>query len=92
MGKINQLGDLDEVLELCTLDERLIPCIDFGHLYARSLGADDGLEAMCRILDRVENVLGAQRASPHLQQSSINHCKLCQSFYYLNLNLIFFPL
>ena len=30
MGKINQLGDLDEVLELCTLDERLVPCIDFG--------------------------------------------------------------
>ena len=63
MGKINQLGDLDEVLELCTLDERLIPCIDFGHLYARSLGADDGQEAFCRMLDRVEAVLGAERAS-----------------------------
>lgn len=63
MGKINQLGDLDEVLELCTLDERLVPCVDFGHLYARSLGADDGLEAMCRILDRIEAVLGTQRAS-----------------------------
>ena len=32
MGKINQLGDLDEVLELCQLDERLLPCVDFGHL------------------------------------------------------------
>ena len=63
MGKINQLGDLDEVLELCTLDERLIPCIDFGHLYARSLGADDGQEAFCRMLDRVEEILGAERAS-----------------------------
>ena len=63
MGKINQLGDLDEVLELCTLDERLVPCIDFGHLYARSLGADDGLEAMVCMLDRVEAVLGADRAS-----------------------------
>ena len=38
MGKINQLGDLDEVLELCTLDERLLPCIDFGHLYAAPWG------------------------------------------------------
>ena len=38
MGKINQLGDLDEVLELCTLDERLTPCVDCGHLYARTLG------------------------------------------------------
>ncbi len=63
MGKINQLGDLDEVLELCTLDERLIPCIDFGHLYARSLGADDGAEAFGRMLDRVESVLGPDRAA-----------------------------
>ena len=62
MGKINQLGDLDEVLELCTLDGRLAPCIDFGHLYARSLGADDGQEAFCRMLDRVEEVLGRERA------------------------------
>ena len=63
MGKINQLGDLDEVLELCTLDERLIPCIDWGHLYARSLGADDGQEAFSRMLDRVEEVLGTERAA-----------------------------
>lgn len=63
MGKINQLGDLDEVLELCTLDERLIPCIDFGHLYARSLGELEGHEACVRMLDRVEEVLGAERAA-----------------------------
>ncbi len=63
MGKINQLGDLDEVLELCMLDERLVPCVDFGHLYARSLGADEGQEAMVRILDRMEQVLGMERAS-----------------------------
>ena len=63
MGKINQLGDLDEVLELCTLDARLVPCIDFGHLYARSLGAEDGQAAMYAILDRMEQVLGTDRAS-----------------------------
>ncbi len=63
MGKINQLGDLDEALELCTLDERLLPCVDFGHLYARSLGADNGAEAMERMLGRMEEVLGRERAS-----------------------------
>lgn len=62
MGKINQLGDLEEVLELCTLDESLIPCVDFGHLYARSLGADDGAEAFERMLDRMAEVLGLARA------------------------------
>ena len=63
MGKLGQLGDLDEVLELCSLDERLLPCVDFGHLYARSLGADDGPEAFSRMLDRVEEILGPDRAS-----------------------------
>ncbi len=63
MGKINQLGDLDEVLKLCQLDERLVPCVDFGHLYARSLGREDGEEAMARILDKMAAALGQERAS-----------------------------
>lgn len=63
MGKINQLGDLDEVLELCRLDERLTPCIDFGHLYARTLGALEGDEACESMLDKVENALGKERAA-----------------------------
>ena len=62
MGKLNQLGDLDEVLELCTVDDRLTPCVDFGHLYARSLGADEGAEACERMLDRMKEVLGEERA------------------------------
>ena len=63
MGKLGQLGDLDEVLELCQIDERLLPCIDFGHLYARSLGALEGEEATVRMLDKVEAALGPDRAS-----------------------------
>lgn len=63
MGKINQLGDLEEVLELCALDPRLLPCVDFGHLYARSLGADEGAEAMERMLECMEAALGPERAS-----------------------------
>ena len=63
MGKINQLGDLAEVLTLCTLDSRLVPCIDFGHLYARSLGELEGERACAEMLDQVERVLGEERAS-----------------------------
>ena len=63
MGKINQLGDLDEVLRLCQVHESLIPCVDFGHLYARSLGTDQGAEAVERMLSRMESELGADRAS-----------------------------
>lgn len=63
MGKINQLGDLEEVLELCTLHEGLLPCVDFGHLYARSLGKLEGEEAVVQMLDRMEEVLGLERAT-----------------------------
>lgn len=63
MGKLNQLGDLDEVLELCRLDERLLPCVDFGHLYARSLGTDQGAEVCKAMLDKMADVLGESRAS-----------------------------
>ena len=63
MGKINQLGNLEEVLEVCTVDERLLPCVDFGHLYARSLGELEGRAACAQMLDRMEAVLGEERAS-----------------------------
>lgn len=63
MGKINQLGDLTEVLELCGVDERLVPCVDFGHLYARSLGELTGAEACETMLDEMASALGEERAS-----------------------------
>lgn len=39
MGKINQLGTLEEVVEICGIDKRLRPVVDFGHLNARNLGS-----------------------------------------------------
>ncbi len=38
MGKLNQLGTLDEVLTLCRISPRLVPVVDFGHLNARAQG------------------------------------------------------
>lgn len=34
MGRIKQIGDMDEVIALCKLDTRIVPAIDFGHLHA----------------------------------------------------------
>ena len=63
MGKINQLGTLDEVLELCRIDSAFVPVVDFGHLNARDLGgvfvtADDYL----RVFDKIDHALGAEVA------------------------------
>lgn len=61
MGKINQLGDLDEVLEICTVDESFLPCIDFGHLNARTFGSIKTKEDYAAILDKIGNKLGSSR-------------------------------
>ncbi len=61
MGKVNQLGTLYEVLELCKLDERLIPCIDFGHLNARDRGILKTVADFEKIFDDIENAIGNSR-------------------------------
>ena len=61
MGKINQLGTLDEVMELCLVDERIIPCIDFGHLNARDRGILKTYEDFEFIFRSIENKLGISR-------------------------------
>lgn len=61
MGKINQLGTLSEVIELCGVDERFLPCVDFGHLNARTLGGIKCKDDYKTILDEIENKLGHER-------------------------------
>lgn len=61
MGKINQLGDLNEVMELCRIDDTFIPTIDFGHLNARTLGSIKDKSDYAAILNTIENKLGHDR-------------------------------
>ncbi|MFZ2537814.1 MAG: TIM barrel protein [Oscillospiraceae bacterium] len=61
MGKVNQLGDLEEVMELCKVEERFIPCIDFGHLNARTFGGIKSQTDYEDILNTIENALGLNR-------------------------------
>ncbi|MBP3591566.1 MAG: TIM barrel protein [Clostridia bacterium] len=55
MGKQNQLGTLDEVIELCSMDKRLVPVVDFGHMNARECG---GVFASMDDYRRVFDVIG----------------------------------
>lgn len=63
MGKNNQLGTLDEVLQLCQQDERMIPCLDFGHINARTQGGVKGIKEYEEIVDKMQQALGKERAS-----------------------------
>lgn len=76
MGKQNQLGNLDEVLTFCGLDERFYPCVDFGHLNARTVGGVNSSEAFSAVLDEIYNRLGEERARRfHIHFSKIEYTK-----------------
>ncbi|MBP3936770.1 MAG: TIM barrel protein [Clostridia bacterium] len=62
MGKIGQLGTLDEVLTMCRVDERFLPTVDFGHLNSRTHGEMSTPAQFAALLDRLENELGQERA------------------------------
>lgn len=62
MGKINQLGTLEEVMQLCSVDERMLPTVDFGHLNSRTEGSLTDRAAFAKVLDIMENALGIERA------------------------------
>ena len=63
MGKLNQLGTIEEVIELCKLGEPLCPVIDFGHVNARNRGGffktTDDYRA---VFDKIGSELGEEYA------------------------------
>jgi len=61
MGKINQLGDSKEIIQMCKVDDSFIPTIDFGHLYCRSLGALQTAEDWEKELQMYIDELGYER-------------------------------
>lgn len=74
MGKMNQLGTLEEVLAFCQTDERFLPCVDFGHLNCRVQGALDSVEAFECVLDTVEQKIGTARMRQmHIHFSKIEY-------------------
>lgn len=76
MGKINQLGSLEEVITLCNVDERIWPAIDFGHLHCRGLGAINSKQDYADILDKLENGIGKERTrTMHVHFSRIEYTK-----------------
>ena len=61
MGKKSVLGSAEEVCEFVAADERLLPCIDFGHLNCRTGGAMSTREDVARLFDLMENTIGVAR-------------------------------
>lgn len=62
MGKPGQIGTLEEILIMVQTDDSFLPCVDFAHLHAISLGGLPDAAAFERVLDQMEEALGLARA------------------------------
>ena len=58
-GKPSQFGTLEEILQLSSEIEGVLPCIDFSHWHART-GQANSYKEFLDILDQVERKLGRQ--------------------------------
>lgn len=57
MGKLAQIGTLEEVVRFCKIDPVYTPCVDFGHINAREQGslktADDYLSRLSYMISEL---------------------------------------
>ena len=57
-GKGTQLGDLAETIQIAKEIPGVLPCIDFGHLHARTNGRYNTYDEFCEILEQTAEELG----------------------------------
>lgn len=74
MGKINQLGIVEEIVEMCKIDKMLVPTVDFGHINAREMGSLKSEEDFEKIVRYMINELGEERGKRfHVHFSKIEY-------------------
>jgi deoxyribonuclease-4 len=73
-GKPTQWGDLRECIQLSQDLERVLPCVDFAHLHARTNGAENTLGEFRAQLALIEKELGREALdNMHIQVAGINY-------------------
>ena len=58
MGKPTQFGSLEEIVEVSKHFPNVLPCVDFAHLYARSIGGYNDEKEIFGIFEYIGNELG----------------------------------
>lgn len=60
-GKVGQMGSVDMILDVASTVKGVGPCIDFGHVHARSLGGLETADAIAQVFARIDEF---QRSNP----------------------------
>ncbi len=92
MGKLGQIGTIEEIVRFCKIDKIYIPCVDFGHVNAREQGS---LKTEQDYQDRLEymiNELGMEKMqSFHIHFSKIEFSAKGEVRHLTNRDEIFGP-
>lgn len=74
MGKIAQIGTLEEIVRFCKIDPVYLPTVDFGHLNAREQGSLKTVEDYRSRLEYMISELGYERVKHfHVHFSKIQY-------------------
>ena len=74
MGKIAQIGTLEEIVRFCRIDPVYLPAVDFGHLNAREQGSLKTVEDYKSRLEYMISELGYERVKHfHVHFSKIQY-------------------
>lgn len=74
MGKIRQIGTVEEIVSFCKLDPHLYPCYDFGHINCYMHGGLKTEDDYRRIIDYTFAELGEEKAKNiHIHFSKIQY-------------------
>ncbi len=61
MGKLAQIGTVEEIVRFCKIDKIYVPCVDFGHINAREQGSLKTVEDYRSRLQYMIDELGYER-------------------------------
>lgn len=72
-GKATQFGSIQELITLSQELDQVLPCIDFAHLYARTIGKVNEKSDFQNIMEDVEKNLGKEAIkNMHIHMSGMN--------------------
>jgi len=73
-GKPTQFGSIDELVDLSSEFDQVLPVIDFSHLHARSNGKFNTKEEFEQVMELIEKKLGKEGIhNMHIHLSGINY-------------------
>ena len=75
MGKHGQIGTVEEIAKICSIDERIIPTIDFGHVNSFNQGSLKTEKDFESVFEVFKSYLGDRFNKVHIHFSKIEYGK-----------------